>query len=192
VEIYQRFKSTFALEVRTKTDPEAFDTSCSVASFQNTSPETPLLPDLLMFTERFLFLPLGSTTVLSWLIRGLKIDVWRRSEPSYAGLRETDTPALEVLPTNVSIESGGAAGNLMSIGPLLVPVVTSNAPPVPFSEIKLILESMALKWIKEIKFYDCESASEYILITCAHNKFGLGSTCARKSDIRLYSSVARC
>ena len=109
-----------------------------------------------MFNERFLFLPLGSTTVLSWLIRGLKMfDVSRRNEPSYAGLRETDTPALEVLPPNLSIESGGAAGNSISSRPLLVPVVTSKEPPMPFSEIKLILDLMALKEIKlTIEFVD--------------------------------------
>ena len=80
---YQRFKSMFELEVRIKTDPAFETSSCSVASSQNTSPEATLLPACFMFSERFLFLPLGSTTVLSRLICGLKIlDVSRRKEPS--------------------------------------------------------------------------------------------------------------
>ena len=84
MDTYQRFKSIFELEVRIKTDPAFESSSCSVASSQNTSPEATPFPGCLMFNERLLFLPLGSTTVLSMLIRGFikNLDVSRRNEPS--------------------------------------------------------------------------------------------------------------
>ena len=50
---------------------------------------------------------------------------------------------------NLSIEFGGAAGKSISNRPLDVIVSTLNEPPRLVSEIKLILDVTALKWLKK-------------------------------------------
>ena len=65
--------------------------------------------------------------------------------PSYAGFKEIMASPDLLSPTNVSLESTGAVGNLMFIRPLVVVADASKEPPEPEDEKRLILFSIALK-----------------------------------------------